>query len=243
MRIDPKPTIPGYENIEYMRMYRTLSPRDVSGTASLEVRYWDPDKGDDFWIYIPSIRRVRRLPTSARSSTRAPADYCWDDGAGWSGKTPSFNWKYLGERKILRNFPKITPFRHERGEVMAPSEDTDWYLGDAYIIEQTPKDPKSYLIPKRFYQVNKDSFCMAGIWVFDKKGELWKSASTIELISYNANGETGLTGGGFNTYMDHQAYHFTLTDSMHLHGDKALDVRLFSNQNILRVSRGELTLR
>ena len=240
LRMEPKPVIPGYEHIEYMRMYRTLSPRDVAGTASFEKRYWKSETGDDFYLFIPSIRRVRRLPTNARASTRAPADYSWDDGGGWAGKTQHFDWKLLGERKALFWFPKTAPLSYKKGQAYS-WDDSNWYLADVWVVEHTPKDP-NYGIPKRIYYVDKHSYFQPHIWVYDRKGELWKCLALLNQFMTDKNGNLVRIGGGFNVHDLHTG-HYTVCDALQLTWDSGLDINSFSTQNILRVSRGESLFR
>jgi len=48
-------------------MMRFLSPPDVKGTAMLI--YDNEDKADDMWVYLPSLRRVRRIVSSERGNS------------------------------------------------------------------------------------------------------------------------------------------------------------------------------
>jgi hypothetical protein len=70
--IDPKPVISGYEHIDWMQLRADEYPRDTSGTTTLEIRYADPAREDDFYIYVPSIRRVRRAPPVQRCAHHSP---------------------------------------------------------------------------------------------------------------------------------------------------------------------------
>ena len=104
--------------------------------------YIDPKKEDDMWIYIPSLRRLRRFPTSQRCATLAPTIYTHDDTWMFRGKVTKFNYRLTGEGKILsiihqKNIPAI----HKKGTVNA--QDEDWEVRDVWIGEQTPKN-KSY---------------------------------------------------------------------------------------------------
>ncbi len=38
-------------------------------------RYLDPDKQDDSWLYLPSLRRVRRLSAAQRSDALFGQDH------------------------------------------------------------------------------------------------------------------------------------------------------------------------
>ena len=63
------PILPGYEHIDWMQIRADEYPRDTSGTTTLEIRYADRNREDDLYIYVPSIRRVRRAPPIQRCGT------------------------------------------------------------------------------------------------------------------------------------------------------------------------------
>ncbi|MGZ8485981.1 MAG: DUF1329 domain-containing protein, partial [Candidatus Binatia bacterium] len=67
--LDAKPSLPGYEHIDWMQLRADEYPRDTAGTTTLEIRYSDPKREDDLYIYVPSIRRVRRAPPVQRCAT------------------------------------------------------------------------------------------------------------------------------------------------------------------------------
>src|SRR5262245_31878585 len=47
------------------RIYRFLSPADVQGTGVLVFDH--QDRSDDVWIYLPALRRTRRVVSAQRS--------------------------------------------------------------------------------------------------------------------------------------------------------------------------------
>ncbi|MCX7270261.1 MAG: outer membrane lipoprotein-sorting protein, partial [Burkholderiales bacterium] len=53
--------------IDNKRMTRFLEPADVKGTVSLLVEH--SDKDDDIWIYLPSLKKVRRLISSNKKDS------------------------------------------------------------------------------------------------------------------------------------------------------------------------------
>ena len=66
--VDPKPDKPnpnGYRS--QLGLYPILEPFDLKGVGAVGQRYIDPAKQDDSWLYLPSLRRVRRLSTAQRS--------------------------------------------------------------------------------------------------------------------------------------------------------------------------------
>ncbi|MGH9818970.1 MAG: outer membrane lipoprotein-sorting protein [Pyrinomonadaceae bacterium] len=169
---NPKPAIPGYEHIDYMQLRVDSYPRDAAGTTTLEIRYDDPKKSDDLYVYIPSIRRIRRASTTQRCQTLAPSEFNLDDINSFNGKITDFNYKFLGEKKILANLSQEQlPFQRKQGDYLPLSE--KWEVVDTYVLEITPKDP-SYCYPRKVLHLNKMTFDTHWTLMWDKKGDYWK---------------------------------------------------------------------
>jgi hypothetical protein len=170
--LSPKPAIPGYEHIEWMQLLASEYPRDAAGTTILEIRYTDTEREDDFYIYVPGIRRVRRSPPIERCETIAGAEHNYDDVNGFRGKITNFKYNFLGEKKILANFSQEhIPFRRKSGDYLPLNE--GWEVRDAYVLEITPKDP-DYCYPKKILYIDKTTF--ESIWSlgWDRKGNYWR---------------------------------------------------------------------
>lgn len=169
---NPKPAIPGYEHIDFMQLRVDSYPRDASGTTTLEIRYKDPGRADDLYIYLPSIRRIRRATTTQRCQTLAPSEFNLDDINSFNGKITDFNYKYLGDKKILANISQENlPFARKPGDYLPLNE--KWEVVDTYVLEITPKD-SSYCYPRKILHLNKVTFDTHWTMIWDKRGEYWK---------------------------------------------------------------------
>src|SRR5207253_720682 len=87
-----------------------LEPFDVKGVGFVSSRYLDAAKQDDAWLYLPALRRVRRLSTAQRSDALFGQDTDVDSYGGYAGHIAWMDWRYLGERDLLavahgRHFP------------------------------------------------------------------------------------------------------------------------------------------
>jgi uncharacterized protein YxjI len=169
---DPRPAIPGYEHIDYMQLRIDSYPRDAAGTTTLEIRYSDPNRADDLYIYIPSIRRIRRATTTQRCQTLAPSEFNLDDINSFNGKITDFNYKFLGEKKVLANLSQEHfPFNRKQGDYLPLDE--KWEVVDTYVLEVTPKDP-NYCYPRKLLHLNKVTYDTHWTLIWDKRGEYWK---------------------------------------------------------------------
>jgi hypothetical protein len=161
------------KGVEYYFMQASTYPRDTAGTTFLLQRYVDPMKWDDMWVFVPSIRRVRRFPTSQRCSTLAPTDYNWDDSQLFNGKVPHFTYKLIGKQKMLvvSDWEGKSPPPRKQGDFFP--QELKWRPTDFWVVEQVSKDP-AYCYSKRVLYIEPLT-SIGLIWKnYDRKGELWK---------------------------------------------------------------------
>ena len=62
--------------------HRTLffkSPADVKNTAFLTYDYDDSAKDDDQWLYLPALKKVKRIPSTDKSSSFMGSDFSYFD--------------------------------------------------------------------------------------------------------------------------------------------------------------------
>jgi hypothetical protein len=165
-------TLPGYEHIDWMQLRADEYPRDTSGTTTLEIRYASPDREDDLYIYVPSIRRVRRAPPIQRCATIAPSEFNFDDINCFGGKITDFNYRLLGRFKMLANFAQEQiPFARTTGDYLPIKE--SWSVVDSYALEIVPKD-RSYCYPRKVMYINPVNYEALWTMIWDAGGNYWK---------------------------------------------------------------------
>lgn len=64
-----------------MRMVRFLSPSDIKGTATLLIEHANAD--DDMWVYLPALKKVRRLVAANKRDGFAGTDFSYGDMMGY----------------------------------------------------------------------------------------------------------------------------------------------------------------
>jgi len=103
--LDPKPTIPHDPAIGYTEQWGPLhDPNDLKGAGALNFRYVSPDVPDDSYLYLPELRKVRRLSMANRSNAFWGTDIDIDSIWTWNSKLSFWTFKYLGTRKQLSAF-------------------------------------------------------------------------------------------------------------------------------------------
>jgi hypothetical protein len=135
--------------IDNKRMTRFLEPTDVKGTVSLLVEH--SDKDDDIWIYLPSVKKVRRLISSNKKDSFVGTDFSYGDVIGH----------------------KVKEWNH----TIVKEEEVDGK--PCYVIESTPKDATIKTntgYSKRIGWIQKDNFVTVKAVSYDEAGELLKEA-------------------------------------------------------------------
>ena len=191
--LDSRPWIDGYDHIDWMQLRADEYPRDTAGTTTLEIRYADPKREDDLYIYVPSIRRVRRAPPIQRCATIAPSEFNFDDINSFSGKVTDFNYRFLGRSKMLGNLAQEqVPFQRKSGDYL-PLKDS-WEVIEAYGLEITPKDP-SYCYPRKVVYFDTQNFESLWTMIWDAKGNYWKEQFAFRSPVKLADGQQALSVG------------------------------------------------
>lgn len=193
VHLDSKPSLPGYEHIDWMQLRADEYPRDTAGTTTLEIRYADPKREDDLYIYVPSIRRVRRAPPIQRCATIAPSEFNFDDVNNFSAKISDFNYRLLGRFKMLGNFSQERiPFERRSGDYLPIKE--SWELVDTYGVEITPKIPH-YCYPRKYLFFDARHFEALWTMSWDAQGNYWKEAFSFRTVVKLVDGQEGISVG------------------------------------------------
>jgi hypothetical protein len=68
-------------------------PRDLSGTALLT--HANPDGGDDQWLYLPALKRVKRIAASGQSGSFMGSEFAYEDIG--SQEVEKYRYRFHGE--------------------------------------------------------------------------------------------------------------------------------------------------
>ena len=69
------------------------TPRDVKGTALLTFTHKEGD--DDQWLYLPALKRVKRIASRNKSGSFMGSEFAYEDIA--SQEIEKYTYKYLGD--------------------------------------------------------------------------------------------------------------------------------------------------
>lgn len=136
--------------IDNMRMTRFLSPPDVKGTVSLLIEHGDRD--DDIWIYLPALKKVRRLVASNKKDSFVGTDFSYGDVIGH--KVDEWEHKLAGEEIV-------------EGKL-------------CFVIESAPKSEavkSGSGYSRRKGWISKDNFMTVRSEFWDESGQMLKAST------------------------------------------------------------------
>ena len=77
------------------------SPRNVAGTAFLTWDHPEADRDDDQWLYLPALRRSRRISASDRGDYFLGTDLTYEDIKNETRvSADDYTWRTLGEEEV-----------------------------------------------------------------------------------------------------------------------------------------------
>lgn len=139
------------------RIYRFLSPADVQGTSVLVFDY--EAKADDIWIYLPALRKTRRIVSSQRSQAFMGSEFSYGD----------------------LNIPALDEFKYTLAKEETYGGEACWVI-DAVPASKEIADAEGY--SKKTYWVSKAKLAVLRGFLYDKDGKLLKEfiAQDVKLL-------------------------------------------------------------
>jgi hypothetical protein len=182
--MDPKPKIEHRPEIIYTEQWGPLhDPSDLKGAGVLNFRYVSSDVPDDTYMYLPELRKIRRLSVANRSDAFWGTDIDIDAIWTWNSKISLWTFKFLGERKILTAYHAGDYGNREawcaqpdgRSGPLSFAFCVPHELRDTVVIEGVPTGLNQYAYAKRVLYVDKETFMAQVNEGYDQGGELWKT--------------------------------------------------------------------
>lgn len=146
-------------------------PSDVKGTSLLNWSYEAAEKDDDQWLYLPALRKIKRIAASDKEKSFMGSDLTFDD---------------MGDRKVEADEHKLLRVEELDGK-------------SCYVVEMIPKD-KKYMYSRKEKWIDKETFVDYRTDFYDRKGRFlkrqridWKKMDKVWVITriYVKNEQTG----------------------------------------------------
>ncbi len=160
------------------------APFDARGIMLMSYRYKSTDraradaKNDDTWVYVPTLRRVRRISSAQRTDSISGTDFTFDDLRSFAGIVPQYNWECMGEMDLIAPInTKVKAYPYDRDHNFGPYglsfADDNWEMRHIVKVRFTPKNDDHPYHHKDIY-VDKQTMKAVYSFAYDQKEELWK---------------------------------------------------------------------
>lgn len=133
-----------------------ISPADVKNTSFMNWSYGDAGKDDDQWIYLPALKKTKRISSDSKSDYFMGSDFTYDD---------------LGDRQPSEDSHKIIKEEKINGEA-------------CYVIESKSKET-GYMYSKTISWVIKEKWIEVKKEFYDDEGKLLKILTAEDYKTIN----------------------------------------------------------
>ncbi len=134
-----------------------LDPADVMGTGYLSYEYNEINKDDNRWLYMPALRKIRRISGSSNDDYFMGSDFTYDD---------------MGDRNL-----------DEDQHTLLGEESIDGY--DCYKIKSIPVDENDDSYTQKTVWVRKDIHMTIKVDYFNDYGHL-KTLQVSDIRQYDS---------------------------------------------------------
>jgi outer membrane lipoprotein-sorting protein len=128
------------------------SPADVRNTSFMNWSYDKEGKDDDQWIYLPALKKVKRISSDSKSDYFMGSDFTYDD---------------LGDRHPSSDTHKLLREETVDGK-------------DCYVVESIPKE-EEYMYSRTITWIIKDKWIGKKKEFYDEDDDLLKTLTAKEV--------------------------------------------------------------
>lgn len=140
--------------VEKQLMFFT-APADVKNTAFMNWSYTDADKNDDQWLYLPALKKVKRISSSNKDNEFMGSDFTYED---------------MEKRNPERD-------KHELIETTTYNEEKVW------VVSATPIEEEQY--SKKIAWISQEKNTPLKIEFYDEDEELLKILKITSITKLN----------------------------------------------------------
>lgn len=165
-------------------------PADEAGTTYLTYGYLDDDRLEDTWLYLPTMRRVRRAPTMTGGAQLDGESTMDDLGFEFRGPVNDWTWRLIGKKEMY-----IPVNNYDMWQIGAPDEEEclpqdinparlRYELRRVWVVEGTSRPGLSHPYSKRVGYYDEDTWLPAVADRYDKRGNLWRTIEFYTAYDY-----------------------------------------------------------
>jgi outer membrane lipoprotein-sorting protein len=142
------------------------SPADVKNTGFLTFDYDTANKDDDQWLYLPALKKVKRIPSSDKSASFMGSDYSYFDMTKTS--LNDYNFKFMKDTTVrghpawmIESTPRTKKIKKESGY----SKSINIVRKDNYVVVRSIAFMRG---GKKKYLDVTGMHKQGGIWITDE---------------------------------------------------------------------------
>lgn len=244
MYLPPKPAFPGHEEEFHRSMIVFFEPYDVKGVSLFYIRYYDEtEKPDEGFLYLPALKRTRRISATNWIDNVAGTDLLWGDCGGFFEPYSLWDFKLLEKRVMLipgysMPYPEKRPdgsydfgIKYDVGRKFPRFQ---WEVRPTVVVEAIPKYKHAY--GKRIFYLDGMTFKDAVFDSYDRQMGLWK---TWVAPHGCFKGKDGLNYS--NTHIlfqyDLQVDHNTILSNGYIEFNKGVPIEDYTLKKMLEMGR------
>lgn len=155
------------------------SPKDVKGTATLTFTH--KIGSDDQWLFLPSIKRVKRISSNNKSGPFVGSEFAYEDLS--SQEVEKYTYKFLEEKGdlLLVEQDPVDPKSGYKRRVVTYNKDKGYRIEKVDFYDR--KNALLKTLTYSDYKLYKDKF--------------WRAA-TFNMVNHQSNKETLLKFSDYN---------------------------------------------
>jgi len=222
---------PEAPNVDLALYLEVTEPEQSKYTVSLILYFLDPQRIQEIWSFVPSLRRPLRLSASARCAPAAGSDSTTEDQKSGFNMLLSETTGKLVAHKMILTMDHIEPayptpitlldsntlhlWGGDTG-IAWPPPPSKWELADTWVVEarRVPEKLAGYCYGLRRMYVENSDYRVSGEDLYDMGGKFWKIVYLFPRLHPNGYGDLFETGSGnyIAETIDVQNVHHSLTD-------------------------------
>ena len=136
------------------RIYKFLSPAEIKGTGVLVFDY--ETEADDMWVYLPALRKTRRIISSQRSQSFMGSEFSYGD----------------------LNVPPLDDYTYKLVQEEAYGGEPCWVID---VLPKTAEIASSEGYSRKTYWISRQKYALRRGLFYDAKGELLKELKADDL--------------------------------------------------------------
>jgi outer membrane lipoprotein-sorting protein len=204
------------DDIAYKDLVMFTGPTAVKGLATLTWSYMDPDKGQNQWLWLPSLKKIRKISAAQSDDSFMGSDFTIEE---------------ITTRRLDDETYSLLRQDTFRGYQAEFNNKTYKQGTDCFVIEAKPKASPWYY-SKRVVWIDKNTGGDIYHEIYDPKGRIYKTIfKNYEIMNVNGKEYAPQT---ILEVKDLRSAHKTVIEMKDIKFDQGLSEDLFTEKSLLR---------